>query len=276
MRLDFNDVLDGGRSTGPADIVVTDQDNQGPLISGNRLDRNDINGMFVRSEILQTESVWDDTDIVHVVGGEIHSMSNHYRGGLRLRSDANQSLVVKFATGAKLVGSGQPLDIDDRIGGTLQVIGQGGFPVIMTSLKDDSVGAGFTPDGIAQTDTDNTAATPAPGDWAGLELLSYVNDRNVAYVVESERAIPAANSENAIADTAQVVGDLAAHLYAGDETERLGFNIRGALADPADQDVYRFTADGGTVVYIDIDDTSFGLDTVVEVDQCQRPSFGTQ
>ncbi len=518
--LDFNDVLDSGRSTGPSDIVVTDADNQGPLISGNQLDGNGINGMLVRSEILQTESVWDDTDIVHVVSGDIYTDSNHYRGGLRLKSDANQSLVVKFDSGAHLIGSGDPADIDDRIGGTLQILGQPGFPVVLTSVNDCTVGAGFTPDGLPQVDTlgsgactvidvmpddvpyvdviivmdetitmgntqvftaqliqdleaallargigstaaggnqygtvgfasqadplgriipigaggamygtaaeyaaaamtafrsdglteegyggidfalinyptrtdaakfiifasdedrdvtlpnltlgstisnlqtegfnfqaivdidifddagmsalaidsnnvytlnpaggfisspggsvlggfgttvqdyfsivqatggvagdiNQVATSPAvanafsqilvssivgqvapnigggaAGDWGGIELLSYVNDRNVAYVVESERAIPAANSENAIADTAQVVGDLAAHLYAGDETERLGFNIRGTLADPADQDVYRFTADGGTVVYIDIDDTSFGLDTVVEL-----------
>ncbi|MFK8112175.1 MAG: hypothetical protein AB8B91_08220, partial [Rubripirellula sp.] len=170
--LNFNDLVDYGRSTGTSDIFVSDQDNQGPLIAGNRLDRNDINGLEVRSEVLQTESVWDDTDIVHVVSGDIHTDSHHHRGGLRLKSDANQSLVVKFDNGATLIGSGHPLDIEDRIGGTLQVIGQGGFPVIMTSLADDSVGAGFTPEGIAQTNTDNVAGTPAPGDWGGIELRS--------------------------------------------------------------------------------------------------------
>ena len=109
--------------------------------------------------------------------------------------------------------------------------------------------------GVISAITGGTPNPAEPGDWQGLELQSYVNDRNVAYVVESERAIPAAISENAIADTAQVIGDLAAHEYAGDENERLGFNIRGTLASPEDLDVYRFTADGGTVVYIDIDDT---------------------
>ena len=151
--LDFQDVLDSGRSTGPSDIVVTESDNQGPLISGNRLDRNTINGMLVRSEVLQTESVWDDTDIVHVVQGEIDSLTHHYRGGLRLKSDPNQSLVVKFDDSSTLVGGGRPLDIDDRIGGTLQVIGQPGQPVILTSLNDCSVGAGFTPDGLPMNDT---------------------------------------------------------------------------------------------------------------------------
>ncbi len=263
--LNFDDVLDSGRSTGPINIVETDQDNQGPLIAGNELDNNSINGLRVRSEILTTESVWDDTDIVHVVDGEIRSMTHHNRSGLRLKSDPNQSLVVKLDVGATLVGSGRPLDIIDRIGGTLQIIGQGGFPVILTSIRDDTVGAGFTPDGAAQTDTDNVDATPQAGDWDGIQLLSYVNDRNVGYVIESERAITAANAQNATANDAQGVGDLAAYEYGGDENVRLGFNIRGTLADPTDQDVFRFSATGGTAVFIDIDDTSFGLDTVVEL-----------
>ncbi|TWT69332.1 tandem-95 repeat protein [Crateriforma conspicua] len=263
--LDYTDRLDHGRSTGPVDIVDSDHDNQGPLIDGNRLADNGLNGLLVRSEILTTESVWDDTDIVHIVNGEIISMTHHIRSGLRLKSDADQSLVVKFGPNGTLVGSGRPLDITDRVGGTLQVLGQGGFPVIMTSLADDTVGAGFTPAGIAQTDTDNAAATPAPGDWIGLQLESYVNDRNVAFITESERAIDAAINDNAAANDAQVVGLLARDEKSGDETARLGFNIRGALANPDDQDVYRFDAAGGTEVFIDIDDTTFGLDTVVEL-----------
>ncbi|TWT49074.1 hypothetical protein Pla22_42660 [Rubripirellula amarantea] len=263
--LDFTDNLDHGRATGVSDLFVSDRDNQGPLISDNRIDRNGINGLLVRSEELQTESVWDDTDIVHVVNGQIITSSHYQRGGLRLRSDANQSLVVKFGPNGELIGTGQPLDIDDRIGGTLQVLGQPGFPVILTSLADDSVGAGFTSEGIAQTNTDNVDATPAAGDWQGITLLPYVNDRNVAYVLENERAIPAAVTENAIADSAQVIGSLASDEYSGDENERLGFHVRGTLASDTDRDVYKFEADGGTVVYIDIDDTSYGLDTIVEL-----------
>ena len=104
------------------------------------------------------------------------------------------------------------------------------------------------------------------GDRQGLQLRSYVNDRNVAYVVEQERAIAAAAGENAIADNAQLVGNLADHEYARRRTQRLGFNIRGTLVSPDDKDVYRFDwRRGGTLVYIDIDDTSSGLDTVVEL-----------
>ena len=160
--LNFKDKLDGGRATGPSDVIVTDRDNQGPLIAGNRLDRNGINGLVVRSQILTGESVWDDTDIVHVVKDPIHTNAHHHRGGLRLKSDGNQSLVVKFDDNGTLVGSGQPLDIDDRIGGTLQVLGTPGNPVILTSIEDCTVGAGFTPEGVAQNDTIETGLCGPP------------------------------------------------------------------------------------------------------------------
>ncbi|MGB7347734.1 MAG: hypothetical protein WBD20_26155, partial [Pirellulaceae bacterium] len=516
--LNHDDLLDYGRSTGPIGLIVTDQDNQGPLISGNRIDLNTINAMRVRSEVLTTESIWDDTDIVHYVDGQIVSATHHFRSGLRLKSDPEQSLVVKHGTGAELIGTGIPLDINDRIGGSLQVMGTPGNPVILTSINDCTVGAGFTPDGRPMNDTllggacmtqeiveppsvpyvdvvivmdesgsmgstqqfsaqfiqdleagllaagigavngnrygavgfgasgvnelghslvvgtglfgtaqdyaaatsqfvtsgaredgyagidyaianypfradaakfiilatdeprsdidrtlnlnntisnlqandirlqgilgmrisDNNGAqslaidnnlvytetpgggsfttqnggivtggssvadylplvqatggiagdlsqigrnqqtanafgqamisslivqaggtgntgTGAQGDWQGLTIDTYANDRNVAYVIETEDAIPAANARNAIADDSQRIGDLAAHEYAGDETERLGFNIRGTLADASDVDVYSFTATGGTTVFLDIDDTSVGLDTVIEL-----------
>ncbi|NND97650.1 MAG: cell surface protein, partial [Pirellulaceae bacterium] len=514
--LDFHDQLDVGRSTGPVDKIVTDQDNQGPLIAGNRIDDNTINAMRVRSEVLTTESVWDDTDIVHYVDGQIVSATHHYHSGLRLKSDPEQSLVVKSGPGAELIGTGIPLDIEDRIGGTLQVLGTPGNPVILTSVNDCTVGAGFTPDGRPMNDTlgagacvveeiieppsvpyvdvvvvmdesgsmgstqqfsaqfiqdleagllaagvgvvdgnrfgavgfgrsgvgnegrslivggglfgtaaeyaaatsqfviagavedgyagidyaianypfradaakfiilatdeprsnvnrsltltstianlqandirvqgilgmtitddagntaiaiDNTtvytesgttfATQPggivtrgssvadylplvqatdgiagdlsqigrstltaqifgqalissivtqaggaggsgngAVGDWQGLTIDVFANDRNVAHVIETEDAIPATNASNAIANDAQRVGDLAAHEYAGDETERLGFTIRGTLADESDVDVYSFTATGGTTVFLDIDDTSFGFDSLLEL-----------
>ncbi|MEM8910222.1 MAG: hypothetical protein AAGC97_00535, partial [Planctomycetota bacterium] len=521
--LSSDKVLDWGRSTGVVDIIPTDLDNQGPLVEGNLIDENTFNAMRVRSEIVTRDSIWDDTGIVHVVDGQVQSLTNHFEGAVRLKSDVGQSLVVKFDDSSTLVGGGRPLDIEDRIGGTLQVLGTPGNPVVLTSIHDCTVGAGFTPDGRPQQDTinsglcvpidtstpdlapfvdvivlmdetftmqdtqvfsgqliedleaaltargigsdpllggnrygavgfsstddttgrtlpvgpggalfgtaaeysaltnpnqfrsdgfaepgyeaiefalanyqtrpdaakfiilasdedrdildpnltlastiaslqqndfnfqaivdidienslggtalaidannvytfdgnngfvaepggtitggffntvqdyvsivnatggiagdiDQIAFSPAvanafsqalassivgqvsgvvepadPGDWQGLQIQSYANDRNVAYILENERAIPSDINGNAVPDDAQVIGALASHEFAGDENERLGFNIQGTLATPDDQDVYRFTATGGTQVYIDIDQTSFGLDTVVEL-----------
>ncbi len=71
--------------------------NQGALVRNNRLDRNDINGMVVRGGELTTQTVWDDSDIVHVVTEEILVPNHHTFSGVRLQSSPTQSLVVKFS-----------------------------------------------------------------------------------------------------------------------------------------------------------------------------------
>ena len=158
------EVSDHGRSSGPLDRV-TAIGNVGPLVQGNVLDNNSINGMHVRGGTLTTAGVWDDVDIVHVVDDTIEVPNQHIFGGLRLRSDARGSLVVKFEDGdrpAGIVVGGSLLsaadefrDIPGRIGGSLQLVGHPDFPVVLTTLQDDSAGAGFTRDGRPQLDTNN-------------------------------------------------------------------------------------------------------------------------
>jgi len=150
-------VTDPGRGTGAIDRRSEIVANAGPLVRENRLGGNDINGMAVRGGTLTTQGIWDDPDIVHVVQDEtIFVPDFHTYGGLRLESSATASLVIKLlGDDAGFTATGRPLDITDRIGGVLQVLGQPGFPVVFTSLNDDSVGAGFQPDGRPQTDTNN-------------------------------------------------------------------------------------------------------------------------
>lgn len=170
LSLDLNsfsefEVADPGRSTGAIDRSET-VGNSGPLIEGNVIDGNAINGLQVRGGQLTTAGVWDDTDIVHVVTDTIEIPNQHVFGGLRLQSDGRGSLVVKFentedSTAGIVVGGSletaadQLRDIPDRIGGALQVIGHPDFPVVLTTLADDTAGAGFTLDGFAQVDTNN-------------------------------------------------------------------------------------------------------------------------
>lgn len=157
-------VVDRGRATGELDLITDYGDNQGALIRGNAIGGNAVNGMVVRGEIVLNESVWDDTDIVHVVFEEIISPNFHTYGGIRLESNATGSLVVKFdGEQAGLTASGTPLDHDDRIGGTVQIVGQPGFPVVLTSIRDDSIGAGFDPEGRVQNDTDGNGSRLDPG-----------------------------------------------------------------------------------------------------------------
>ena len=262
--LNYISVSDRGRATGVVDVFITDGDNQGPLIAANRLDNNSINGLFVRNESLTTESVWDDTDIVHVVEENVYVFNHHQRSGLRLKSDPNQSLVVKLQNNGSLQASKIRTDVSDAIGGTLQIIGQPGFPVVLTSLSDDSVGTGFTPGGLAQNDTDNQSVA-ATNDWNGLIIQPGANDRNVAFLPESERAVGTSSGSNAIPNNAQILGALAKNESSADENRRLGFNVRGSLSQNGDIDVYSFRANGGTEVFFDIDDTDFGLDTIVEL-----------
>lgn len=155
--LNFTTVSDPGRSTGAlgraSDVVY----NQGPLIRGNRLGDNELNGMQVRGGTLTTQGVWDDTDIVHVLLDDtVYVPDFHTYGGLRLQSAANESLVVKMlGTHAGFTATSRPLDITDRIGGMLQIVGQPDHPVVLTSLYDDRVGAGYDPAGRPQTVTSN-------------------------------------------------------------------------------------------------------------------------
>lgn len=157
--LNHHDVDDYGRSTGRLDRYEAGVNNKGPLIAENRLDQNELNGMQVRGGNLTTEGWWDDSDVAHIVLDEIVVPDYHGFGGLRLASASDQSLVVKLdGPTAGFTATGTPLDNANRIGGSVQVIGQPGFPVILTSLSDNTVGAGFTLAGNVQSETAATEA----------------------------------------------------------------------------------------------------------------------
>lgn len=259
-------VQDGGRQTGASDALSGELGNMGPLVSGNALALNGLNGMRVRGATLTTEAVWDDTDIVHVLESEIIVPDLHTSGGLRLQSKVDESLVVKLASGAGITADGLPLDITDRIGGSLQVVGTPGFPVVLTSFRDDSVGAGFDPSGLPQVDTNSDGPSLGePGDWRSIRLNPASNDRNVDTVIELESDTIADEGVNDDALDAQAVGALADDLNAGDENLRLGFTIHGAIAANSDLDVYSFVAKAGTPVWVDVDQTDASLDTIVEL-----------
>ncbi len=282
IEIDVNSMVDdvigdGGRQTGPADRNEEYLANRGPLIRDNRLAGNEINGLEIRAgEFLTTASVWDDTDIVHVVTDEIFVGNVQHEGGLRLQSAPSESLVVKFDgygsnfnrnMGAGLTANGQLSTGTGRVGGTIHVLGQPGFPVILTSLRDDTVGAGLQPDGRPQTDTNNDGigSIPQAADWRGLLLDQYSNDRNVSIELETEDVNAAAPGPNSTPLTAQVLGDLASDPSASNENLRLGFNVEGVLSQSEDIDVYSFTAEAGTEVWLDVDYTKNNLDLVLEL-----------
>ena len=80
-------VNDWGRSTGKIDLQGDFNANTGPLIHGNKLANNPINGMIVRGGEITTNVVWDDTDIVHVLEDQVIAGNAHSTSGtIRLQS----------------------------------------------------------------------------------------------------------------------------------------------------------------------------------------------
>ncbi|MEZ6135389.1 MAG: tandem-95 repeat protein [Pirellulaceae bacterium] len=281
INIDANSInadlrVDYGRSTGQIDRQSLFDSNRGPLVRENRLDNNEINGMEVRGDLMMVESVWDDTDIVHVLFNSITVTNLHHEGGLRLQSAPDESLVVKLlgygsnfsdTAGTGFTATGFTTNALDRVGGTIEIIGQPGFPVVLTSYHDDTVGAGLRPDGTPQTDTNNNgiASIPRAADWRSVLLDQNSNDRNVATVLEIENPNAIAPGFNSSAATAQLLGDLAANASNSNETLRLGFVVQGVLSEPTDVDVYSFTAEAGTEVWLDVDQTTQSLDMTLEL-----------
>lgn len=268
MRVDLQP--DYGRSTGLLGDFPQFADNAGPLVRLNRLTNNFINGMEVRGGTLTTATTWDDTDIAHVLRQEIIVPNFHSVGGLTLKSAPNESLIIKaLGATAGFTAAGTFLDINDRVGGSLYVLGQPGYPVVLTSLNDDRVSAGLDPTGLPVFDTNNSspATTGAAGDWRGLRLDQRSSDRNVATVYERESVFAGSTSFHGDPQSAQFLGNLAPDLKSGDDNRKLGFQVNGniSLNNPANVDVYSFTGDSGTEVWLDLSNTSASLQGVLEL-----------
>ena len=285
--LGANHRVDPGRATGEIDRFSGLDDNYGPLVRQNRyenvvfqgVNQNDSNsqlsGLEVRGGHITTETIFDDTDIAHLVFDTIEVGNFHSSGGLRLMSRPDESLVVKFSglgtpnsanEGTGITASGE-VGNTDRIGGAVHVLGLPGAPVVLTSIHDDSVGAGMSPDGSSFTDHDGdgVATRAMPNDWRGLFLDQNSNDNNILVLPELELLTEVPPGLNSSVDNAQYLGELAKDVITANHARRAGFEVQGYLGGSTDIDAYSFTASPGTPVWVDIDATSFALDTVIEI-----------
>lgn len=96
--LNARPVTDLGRSVGFANIQAASLTNTGPLLRGNLLANNPINGLLVRGGEVTTNVIWEDTDIVHVLFDQVIARNQFsLNGTLRLQSTPTESLVVKMA-----------------------------------------------------------------------------------------------------------------------------------------------------------------------------------
>lgn len=276
--------VDLGRQTGDVDRFATLDDNYGPLIRLNRYQNvaatpvanRQISGLEIRGGELTTGSVWDDTDIVHILFDTVEVGNVHSGGGLRLISRDDESLVVKLdgagspfseRSGTGITAGGQRSSTEDRIGGSVQIVGLPGAPVILTSFADDTAGAGLSIDGTAFTDTngDSFGSRPEGNDWRSILLNEYSNDRNFDFILERTVTSDAQPGLNGSIGNAQELGNLAPNVNFGDDQNRLGFEVEGFLTNDGDVDTYSFTAEAGTRIWVDVDTTSFTLDSVIEI-----------
>jgi hypothetical protein len=86
-------------------------------------------------------------------------------------------------------------------------------------------------------------------------------------VNEIERPLTGGVDINGTPGSTQHLGDLAPNFKSANENRRSGFQVHGyiSLDAPSDVDVYSFTADAGTEIWLDIDKTHPALDTVLEL-----------
>ena len=274
--------LDAGRQTGPIDRISVLDDNHGPMVRFNRYENDvdsgsQLSGMEIRAGLITTETVFDDTDIAHLLFDDIEVGNFHSSGGLRLLSRPDESLVVKFSGpgnpnderfGTGITASGSLGSFNDgRVGGTVHVVGMPGAPVILTSLHDDTAGAGLKPDGSSFTDHDGDGISSRPfaNDWRGVLFDQFSNDENVLLLPELELLTEVAPGLNATVDNAQFLGELAKNEISADHDRRAGFEVDGFLSGTKDIDTYSFVGSPGTEVWIDLDTTTFTLDSVVEL-----------
>lgn len=208
--MNADSIVDIGRSTGTITRFAGYQENQGPLVRNNIMGDNGINGMEVRGGTITTEVVWDDTDVVHVLRDGIYVPNFHSFGGVRLKSAVNQSLVVKMSgPEAGFTTTGSAVGIPDHIGGSLQIIGQPGYPVVMTSLFDDTVGAGFDANGITQTDTNGGGRPTRVGNNRPFKIdfnFGPLISQNAAMIAAIRKAADAWEEE--LSDEATIVIDI--------------------------------------------------------------------
>ena len=237
---------------GPADPFSTH-------VNCSTLDQPEIQNLDALSEYVRGFTLADNQTVERIIHPDGHVecvVSNSAIKGL-----------TSYVPTSGITAMGTPLDIEDRIGGMVHVIGHPNFPVILTSIHDDRHGNGFTLEGDIQRDVLNDGSTrvPHPGDWTGIRLAEHSHDRNVDIILERESRGAVAPGVNAEPDNAEFLGELAANEKSGDDNLRLGFEIQGLLNGPKDEDIYSFTAEAGTEVWLDIDRTSHSLDTIVEL-----------
>ena len=160
-----------------AGVYTADYSRAGPLVHGNVLKNDSINGMFIRIrteagtpiDVLDVTARLTSTDIVYVLSENLEVQGQP--GGAVLDSNGNivQRVSAGGGVGGLIIDPGVIVKtvgarIEVGVGGQLIAEGTSAKPIIFTSLLDDSYGAG----GVFDTTGDGAASAANPGDWSGF------------------------------------------------------------------------------------------------------------
>ena len=167
------------------------------------------------------------------------------------------------------------------------MVGIPNYPVVLTSLYDTTVGAGFDPSGDPITDTvpyNSPAGAdpigPSAGNWQGINIEPYSDDYNAAvatnlgpttvagpqYLGELASSVDAkTDSSNPNVGLVNSPGLPSTTQAQGNENLRLGLEVQGAITTPGQEDVYSFEGMPGTEVWIDLGQTTYALDSELEL-----------
>ena len=99
-------------------------------------------------------------------------------------------------------------------------------------------------------------------------LDTYSNDYNVAEINAYANLPTATVTFNGANQTVKYLGQLATTVNGGDDTLRLGFEVHGSIGyngPDAGSNVYSFQGTAGTQVWLDIDRTTYALDSQIDL-----------
>ena len=121
-----------------------------PVVSGNDLARNGLNGLGVRGGQMAVSGAWRNTDIPYAVFGE-------------MRVNQGATLTIEPGVIVKLAD-----DSYFDIYGAFRAEGLPGEEIVFTSLQDDAT--------AGDTNGDGASSAPAPGDWTMIRFRDTSND----------------------------------------------------------------------------------------------------
>ncbi|MFZ1629148.1 MAG: right-handed parallel beta-helix repeat-containing protein, partial [Anaerolineae bacterium] len=132
--------------------AISADPNSFPFVQNNTLERNQGNGIAIRGGNLTVSGAWANTDIAYAVVGVVNVRES-------------TTLLIYPGITAKF---GDDVFID--VFGALKAQGAPGQEIVLTSLKDDSVGG--------DTNGDGESSAPGAGDWTMIRFQPTSNDAN--------------------------------------------------------------------------------------------------